>query len=92
MCGSDERISVERVGNGYTIDAYKPGGEGKPGKHHRSVATSPEHVMKTIGTHLGTGGKKRKGGLSVMSEDAGPKAVGKTKGRRKGAARKRAYA
>ena len=48
--------------------------------------------MKTIGTHLGKGGKKRKGGLSVMSEDAGPKAVGKTKGRRKGAARKKAYA
>jgi hypothetical protein len=59
MCGSDERISVERVGNGYTIDACKPGGEGKPRKHHRSVATSPEHVMKTIGTHLGKG--KRKG-------------------------------
>jgi hypothetical protein len=86
MCGSDERISVERVGNGYTIDAYKPGGEGKPGKHHRSVATSPEHVMKTIGTHLGKG-KKRKGAV-MLSEGESPKGEGK-KAKRKSAARKR---
>jgi hypothetical protein len=92
MCGSDERISIERVGNGYTIDAYKPGGEGKPGKHHRSVATSPQHVMKTIGTHLGKGGKKRRGGGMVMLSEGDSASRPSKKMKRKGAARKKVYA
>ena len=55
-------------------------------------AGGPQAKSMAKKSKKGKGGKKRKGGLSVMSEDAGPKAVGKTKGRRKGAARKKAYA
>lgn len=89
MCGSDENIRIERVGNGYTIDAYTPGEKDKPGKHHRSVATSSEHVMRAVGKHLGKGGKKRKGGrVTLMSEGESASRPTK-KAKRKSAARKR---
>lgn len=82
MCGEDSTIRVKRVGNGFTIDAYTPGGKDKPGSHRESVATKPEHVLRAVAAHLGKG-KKRKG-LSVMAENAPPMGMpGKKKGRKK---------
>ncbi|MHB1952123.1 MAG: hypothetical protein ACYCOU_00120 [Sulfobacillus sp.] len=58
MCGSDSNIRIEKVGNGYVVDAYEAGGRGKngehrEGKHHRHIATSPAHVIRLLGKHLG---------------------------------------
>jgi hypothetical protein len=52
MCGGESRVSIERMDNGYVVDSYHPGDGDKPGKHMRSVATKPEHVLKLIHGHL----------------------------------------
>jgi hypothetical protein len=69
MCGGEGRVSIESADNGFLIDAYTPGGEGRPGKHRRVVATSPEHAMRLAMPHLRKVGKKAKrgrGGVVAM--------------------------
>lgn len=53
MCGGESRLSIERMDNGFVVDHYEPGDGDKPGKHKRSVATKPEHVLKIVHGHLG---------------------------------------
>jgi hypothetical protein len=91
MCGNDSSIRIKRVGNGFTIDAYTPGGKDKPGKHLESVATKPEHVLRAVASHIGAKGRRRGSkGLVVMNEGESSAPRSGRKARRKGAARKRA--
>lgn len=90
MCGGDASIRIERADNGYMIDAYTPGSEGKPGKHARMVASSPEQVMTLARPHLSKIGKK--GRREGRGEDAAPSVqYGKSpekKGRKRGATKR----
>jgi hypothetical protein len=52
MCGGESRVSIERMDNGFVVDSYHPGEDGEPGRHKRSVATKPEHVLKIVHGHL----------------------------------------
>lgn len=81
MCGNEATIRIERVGNGYTVDAYTPGEKDKPGSHKRSVATSPEHVMRAVGSHLKqkVGKKKGKRGSEVRARTSGMKKTARKK-------------
>ena len=67
MCGGEESIRIERADNGYTVDAYVPGGKDKLGKHKRRVAMNEAHVLRTVGKHLGS--SKGRKGLRVMGGD-----------------------
>lgn len=84
MCGEDSSIRIKRVGNGFTIDAYTPGGKDKPGEHKESVATKPEHVLRAVASHIGKKPKGKKGrGLTVMAENSPkPEMTAKKKGRK----------
>lgn len=88
MCGNESTIRVERVGNGFTIDAYTPGEKDKPGTHKRSVATSAAHVVQAVGAHLKVKGKG--GGIRLAGGDSvnGPSSLKKT-GKKKRTAYKR---
>lgn len=82
MCGEDSTIRIKRVGNGFTIDAYTPGGKDKPGSHKESVATKPEHVLRAVASHIGgRGGKKRKG-VAILTEGEPAMKQSKKKGRK----------
>lgn len=81
MCGEDSTIRIKRVGNGFTIDAYTPGGKDKPGSHKESVATKPEHVLRAVAQHIGKKGKKPKG-VVLLGEGEPTTKESKKKGRK----------
>lgn len=90
MCGNESTMRIEKMGNGFTFDAYTPGEKDKPGTHKKGVATSPHEVLAHVAAHLGAKGRRRGSkGLRVMgeAEPSSRVSVGR-KGRRK-AARKR---
>lgn len=90
MCGNESTMRIERVGNGFTVDAYTPGGKDKPGTHKRSVATSPDQVLRAVGAHLGKGERKQRRGTSMRGSSVTHDAAPRTKSsRRKSAKGKR---
>jgi hypothetical protein len=60
MCGGEGSLRIEPAENGFTIEAYTPGGMDRPGKHKRHVATTAEQAVKIAHTHLKSMGKKIK--------------------------------
>lgn len=60
MCGGEGSLRIEPAENGFTIEAYTPGGPDRPGKHKRHVATSPEQALKIAAPHLKGMAKKGK--------------------------------
>jgi hypothetical protein len=83
MCGDEGSVRIEPADNGFMVNAYTPGGEGKPGKHRRMVATSPEHAMRLAMPHLRKVGKKgRKGRGGVISQE-GAIAKGRKRARKR---------
>lgn len=60
MCGGEGSLRIEPAENGFTIEAYTPGGMDRPGRHKRHVATSPEQALKIAAPHLKNMAKKGK--------------------------------
>jgi len=59
MCGGEGSVRIEPAENGFTIDSYTPGAEGKPGNHRKMIASSPEHAVSLLRPHLAKIGKKK---------------------------------
>lgn len=88
MCGGEGSIRIEPAENGFTIEAYVPGGKDKPGRHKRMVATTEDGALAAAGKHLRS--MKGRRGIRVMGGEAaepGPKK--KSSGRKKRMAVKR---
>jgi len=74
MCGGEGSVRIEPAENGFTIDAYTPGAEGKPGNHRKMIASSPEHAVSLLRPHLAKIGKKPgKHGSQVRARTSGKK-------------------
>lgn len=88
MCGGDGSIRIEPAENGFSIDSYTPGNGDKPGRHKKLIASTPQEVAKLLIPHLAkarTRGTRVSGGEAPMSLQSG-----KTRGKKKGAGKRKA--
>lgn len=81
MCGGEGSVRIDPAENGFTIDTYTLGGEGKPGSHRKMIASSPEHAVSLLRPHLAKIGKKQgKRGAQVRARTSFRKRTARKKG------------